>query len=396
MNFLKKNSARQELCKAGQKKRPLGIRGWLGCIGAGILLFLVLGALAWRCLPEYYARFYLTRSVLQTRGRLLGLWGRDPKGEGADEDSLKLVADEVEWNGHSVLVLPGGFGISWKEQRDEENTFAQGSLDVYFLGAIRDGVHYWADRENAVLTVPGITRTSVRTSQEALKKVVGFSIVPEERKQRKDRLETLKKDTIQMMNHSRIEFMGRDKNGVTIKALVSSDLFDAYISEMGELLEDGPGKDMKEWGRMLKERKTQGEAQEILFTIDKQLHITRVRVEGLADMSLLLESHEGLWMEGKITLHERELSVSTRVYFGNGEEGKRSFQIPELNITYYNGSFLLGLELSGGYEGGKISSEVLEYGKLSGTGGESAGEGLQEVKDEFLRRTGQLGLDFYK
>lgn len=103
---------------------------------AGVLLFLILGILAWRCFPEYYARFYLTRSVLQTRGWLMDLWGKDPQGEGADEDCLKLAADEVEWNGHSVLVFP----------------------------------------ENAVISVPGITGTSVRTSQESLKGLWDFPL----------------------------------------------------------------------------------------------------------------------------------------------------------------------------------------------------------------------------
>lgn len=396
MNFLKKNSARQELCKKKQEKKPLGIKQRLTWIGALTLLFVVLGALAWRCLPMHYARFYLTRSALQTRGRLMDLWGKDLEGEGAEETSLKLVADEVEWNGHSVLVLPGGFGISWKEQRNEENTFAQGSLDVYFLGAIRDGIHYWADRENAVISVPGITGAAIRTSQEELTKSVGFSIVPEDRVKLKDRMKTIKKDTVHMMNQSGMEFMGRDKNDVTIKALVPSGLFDAYLGEIGELLEDVPGKDMKKWGQMLKEWKTQGDTQEILFTIDKQLHITEIRIEGLAHMSLLLEPHEGLSMNGWVSLQGRELGVSSRVYFGNGQEGKRAFQIPELNITYYNERFRLGLKLSGGYEGGKISSETLEYGKLSGTGEESAGDGLQGLKAEFLKRAGQLGLDFYK
>ncbi len=396
MNFLKKNSAKQGLCKVRKEKKPLGVKGWLACISAGVLLFVVLGVLTWNYLPVYYARFYLTRSVLQTRGRLVDLWGKDPEGEGIDEGSLKLVADEVEWNGHSVLVLPGGFGISWKEQRNEENTFAQGSLDVYFLGAIRDGVHYWADKENAVISVPGITGATIRTGQEALKEVVGFSLAPEEKGQLRDRLETLKKDAVHMINRSQIEFTGRDKNGVTIKASVPSPLFDAYMSEIGELLEEGPGKDMKEWAQMLKERKTQGEIQEILFSIDKQLHITDIKAEGLVDMSLLLEPNEGLEAAGSITLQEREFDVSTRVYFGNGQEGKRAFQIPELNITYHNERFRLGLKLSGGYEGGKISSEILDYGKLSGTGGESADDGLRQIKDEFLKRTGQLSLDIYE
>ena len=396
MNFLKKNSAKQGLCKVRKEKKPLGVKGWLACIGAGVLFFVVLGVLTWNYLPVYYARFYLTRSVLQTRGRLVDLWGKDPEGEGADEGSLKLVADEVEWNGHSVLVLPGGFGISWKEQRNEENTFAQGSLDVYFLGAIRDGIHYWADKENAVISVPGITGATIRTGQEALKEVVGFSLAPEEKGRLGDRMEILKKDAVHMMNRSQIEFTGRDKNGVTIKASVPSPLFDAYMSEIGELLEEGPGRDMKEWAQMLKERKTQGETQEILFSIDKQLHITDIKAEDLVDMSLLLEPNEGLEAAGSITLQEREFDVSTRVYFGNGQEGKRAFQIPELNITYHNERFRLGLKLSGGYEGGKVSSEILEYGKLSGTGGESADDGLRQIKDEFLKRAGQLSLDIYE
>ncbi|PJJ30711.1 hypothetical protein H171_4327 [[Clostridium] celerecrescens 18A] len=396
MNFLKKNSAKQGSCKMGKEKKPPGIRRRLAWAGGVVLLLIFLGVWVWNYLPIHYARFYLTRSALQTRGRLMDLWGKDKEGKGAEEDSLKLIADEVDWNGHSVLILPGGFGINWKEQRDEKHTFTQGSLDVYFLGAIRDGVHYWADRDNAVISIPGMKGPTIRTSQDTLKEVIGFSIVPEERDHLRDQLKTLKKDTVQMMNQSHMEFVSRDKSGVTIKASVPSGLFDAYLSKAGELLRAGPGKDMKEWGQMLEERKTQGEAQEIFFIIDKGLHITEIKVEGLADMSLLLESNEGLSVAGSIMLRERKLDMSAKVYFGNGQEGKRAFQIPELNLTYHNERFELGLKLSGGYEGGKISSDALEYRKLSETGGESSGDGLQKVKDEFLKRTGQLGLDFYK
>ncbi|ADL06539.1 hypothetical protein Closa_4028 [[Clostridium] saccharolyticum WM1] len=396
MNFLKKNSARQELCKKRQEKKLPDMKRRLAWLGALALAFIVLGALAWHFLPMHYARFYLTRSALQTRGCLMDLWGKELKEEGTDETVLKLVADEVEWNGHSVLVLPGGFGISWEEQRNEENTFAQGSLDVYFLGAIRDGIHYWADQENAVISVPGITGAAIRTSQEALKKNIGFSIAPEDRIKLKDRMKTLKNDTVHMMNQSRMEFAGRNENNVTIQALVPSALFDAYLDQIADLLEDGPGKDTKEWAEMLRERKTQGDTQEILFTIDKQLHITEIRIEGLADMSLLLEPHDGLSMKSRVSLDGRELDVNARIYSGNGQAGKRTFQIPELAITYHNERFRLRLKLSGGYEGGKRSSEVLDYGKLSENGENSDGEVLQQQKDEFLKRAGQLGLDFYK
>lgn len=396
MNFLKKNSAKQESCKMKKEKKPPGIKRRLARTGGGILLLVILGVWAYHDLPIHYARFYLTRSALQTRGRLVNLWGKDKEGEGAEEDSLKLIADEVEWNGHSVLILPGGFGINWKEQRDDKHTFTQGSLDVYFLGAIRDGFHYWADSENAVISVPGIKGTTIRTSQDTLKKVIGFSIVPGGRDHLRDRLTTLKKDTIHMMNQSHMEFAGRDKNGVTIKVSVPSALFDTYLSEIGELLNEGPGKDMKEWGQMLEERKTPGETQEILFTIDKKLNITEINVEGLTDMSLLLESNGGLSAAGSVMLRERKFDMSAKVYFGNGQEGKRTFQIPELTVTYHNERFELGLELSGGYEGGKISSDALEYGKLSDTGGDYSSDGLQKVKDEFLKRAGELSLDFYK
>lgn len=131
---------------------------------------------------------------------------------------------------------------------------------------------------------------------------MGFSIIPEAGNQIKDRLETLKKDSIHMVKRSQVEFMERDKDSVTIKASVPSGLFDAYLSETAELFEDGPGRDMMEWGQMLKERKTQGETQGIFFTIDKRLHITEARVEDLADMRLALKPQEELWLEGKITL----------------------------------------------------------------------------------------------
>ncbi|WP_077612574.1 hypothetical protein [Clostridium sp. Marseille-P2415] len=389
MNSLKKNSARQESCKKNRGKKKAGNRLFLAGTVAAVLLLPVLGVMGWHYFPAYYAKFYLTRSALQTKGRFMDLWGKD-KGDGdAYEDALKLVADEVEWNGHSVLVLPGGLGISWKEQRDEKNTFAQGNVDVYFLGAIREGVHYWADQENVVLMAPEINGASVRTSQDALKSVTGFSIIPDKKNRLSEKLQTLKKDTVNMISQSRIEFNGRDEKGVKIKASVPAGLFDSYLSEIGDFLGDGPGKDLKEW-------KTKGEIQEILFTIDKKLNITEIRVEGLADMSLLLESDGRVSAGGTVKLHEKEIHMNTKICFGNGQEGKRTFQIPELNITYHNEKFRLRLKLSGGYEGGRISAGALEYGRLSAAEGEPADGGLQEVINTFFERIGKLGFDFNK
>ncbi|MEY8354209.1 hypothetical protein AALB39_12730 [Lachnospiraceae bacterium 54-53] len=371
-----------------------GIRPWMVRAGGAVLLLAVLGILAWHYLPVHYARFYLTRSALQTRGRLKELWGKDQGDGKAIEEALKLVADEVEWNGRSVLVLPGGLGISWKEQRDEKNTFAQGSLDVYFLGAIREGVHYWADQENVVFRIPGITGASVKTTQDTLKEVMGFSIVPEKKKRIKDTFETLKSDTIDMMKQSRIEFTGRDQTGVRIKAAIPADLFDSYLNKIGDLLTDSSAKDVKEWGVKLKERKTEGEVQEVFFSIDKNLNITEVRVEGLVEANLGLKSNDGVEVKGLVMADGRELLLNSRIYFGNGQEGKRAFQIPELNITYHNGRFRLGLKLSGGYEGGMISSQGLEYGKLAEEGGEPLEEGLKETKESFLEKIRILGFDF--
>lgn len=393
MNFLKKNSARRGSCKKENGKKVLRIRPWMVRTAGAVLLLAVLGTLAWYYLPVHYARFYLTRSALQTRGRLMELWGKD-QGEGkAYEDALKLVADEVEWNGHSILVLPGGLGISWKELRDEKNTFSQGSLDVYFLGAIREGIHYWADEENVVFLIPGITGASVTTTQDTLKEVMGFSIVPEKKNRLKDDFEDLKKDAINMIRQSRIEFTSRDKSGVKLRAGIPAGLFDSYLSKIGDLLEGGSAKDMKEWGFMLKEHKTEGEVQEVLFSIDKNLNITEVRVEGLGDMTLGLKSNGGVIIGGSVMLDQREILLDSKIYFGNGQEGKRTFQIPELNITYHNEKFRLGLKLSGGYEGGKLSSEALEYEKLSGAEEVPPDNGLQEAKDSFLQKIQKLGFD---
>lgn len=103
MNFLKKNSAKQGSCKMEKGKKPPGVKRRLALAGGVVLLLLVLGVMVWHYLPIHYARFYLTRSALQTRGRFVDLWGKDKEGEGAEEDSLKLIADEVEWNG---MVIP--------------------------------------------------------------------------------------------------------------------------------------------------------------------------------------------------------------------------------------------------------------------------------------------------
>ncbi|MFT4005123.1 MAG: hypothetical protein QM683_05580 [Lacrimispora sp.] len=387
MNFLKKSSAKRESFK--KRKGLFRICGVL-------LLLAILAGLAWHYVPMYYARFYLTRAALQTRGKLVGLWGKD-QGEGdAYEEALKLVADEVEWNGRSILVLPGGLGISWKEQRDEKNTYAQGSLDVYFLGSIREGIHYMADQEKVVFRIPGITEAPISTTQDTLKEVMGFSIVPQKKEQIESDMETLKKDAIAMMMESRIDFAGRDKTGVEIKARIPASLFDNYLKEAGEMLGDGPTKDLKEWGQLLKERRTDSEAQEVLFTVDKTLNITGIHVEGLGDAALGFESNGGLAMGGSLLLDGREVLVDSKVYFGNGQEGKRSFQISKLNITYHKENLQLGLELSGGYEGGKISSEALESGTLAGKETGPGDGGLKAARDTFLKKIGNLGFDLNK
>lgn len=387
MNFLKKNSAKRESFKKG--------RGLL--IICGLLFTLaVLASLAWHYVPMYYARFYLTRGAIQTRERLMELWGKE-QGEGdAYEEALKLVADEVKWNGRSILVLPGGLGISWREQRDEKNTYAQGSLDVYFLGSIREGVHYMANQEKVVFRIPGITKAPISTTQDTLKEVMGFSIVPQKKEQIRTDLETLKRDALSMMMKSRIDFAGRENGNVKIKAQVPASLFDAYLKEAGEMLGEGPTKDLKEWGQLLKERETDRENQEVLFTINKALIITGIRVEGLGEASLGLESNGGLVLKGSVMLGGREILGDTKLYFGNGQEGKRSFQISRLNLTYRKDSLQLELELSGGYEGGRISSEDLEYKTLAGEEAGPGDGGLRAAWDSFLVKIRNLGFDLNK
>lgn len=387
MNSLKKSSAKRESFK--RKKGLFRI--------CAVLLFLaVLAGLAWHYVPMYYARFYLTRAALLTRGKFVGLWGKD-QGEGdAYEEALKLVADEVEWNGRSILVLPGGLGISWREQRDEKNTYAQGSLDVYFLGSIREGIHYMADQEKVVFRIPGIAEAPISTTQETLKEVMGFSIVPQKKEQVKTDLVTLQKDAVAMMMESRIDFAGREEGSVKIKAQVPASLFDDYLKEVGEILGEGPTKDLKEWGQLLKERRTDSEAQEVLFTIDKSLIITGIRVEGLGEGTLGLESNGGLALGGSLLLDGRQVLGDAKLYFGNGQEGKRTFQISKLNITYRKENFQLGLELSGGYEGGRIPSEDLEYKTLAGEETGPGDGGLKAARDSFLKKIRNLGFDLNK
>lgn len=395
MNFLKKNSARRELCKKKEKKKNAVWKSALQ-ICALVLSLGAFAGLAWHYVPMYYAKFYLTRAALQTQGKLVKLWGKD-QGEGdAYEEGLKLVADEVKWNGRSILVLPGGLGISWKEQRNGENTYAQGSLDVYFLGSIREGVHYMADQEKVVFRIPGITGAPINTTQDALKKVMGFSIVPQKKAEIGTNLETLKKDAVSMIVKSRIDFAGRNENGVKIKAQVPAALFDNYLKEAGEMLGDGPTKDLKEWGQLLAKRKTDGETQEVLFSVDKALNVTEIRVEGLGNASLGLESNGGLALGGSLMLEGRDVYADAKLYFGNGQEGKRTFQLTKLNITYRRDGFQLGLDLSGGYEGGRISSEVLETGTLAEEETGPGDGGLAAARDTFLKKVRNLGFDLNK
>ncbi len=395
MNYWRKNSVRQESCKKEGKNKTAKINLWL--VWAGVIIFMLAGF--WvaerNFIPKYYPRFYLTRSVLQTRGRLLDLWGRDQgKAGDASESVLKLKAEDARWNGHSVLVLPGGLGVSWRQMKNDENTFAQGNLDVYFLGTVREGLDYWADEERLLLRLPGTGEISVKTSQAALKEAIGFSIIPEKENSPKEKLEVLKKDGINMMNQSEIQFVGRDEEGVRLKARIPAFLFEQYLDEVGMLLEDVPLSRVSKWGNLLKERKTKGEVQEILFTIDRKLNISSITVEDLAEASLLLEINKSVSIKGRIGMEGREAGLEAMVYSGGGPKGRRALQIPELTLSYEEEQVCLELKLSGGYEGGKTGGEELEYQKLSSADGDWNDESLQKEKEKFLKKVGQLGLDF--
>jgi hypothetical protein len=383
MNFSKKNSARPVSCK--KKKKPLI---WAAGIAVAIT---VLAAVGWHYLPIYYARFYLARSALQTQGIIKELWGSE-KGDGsAYEDSFKLVADEAYLNGRSVLILPGGLGISVTEQRNLENTFAQGKIDVYFLGAIREGAQYWADPDQVVIQVPQISAALVKTTQSDVKDQIGVSPIPQKKEKMTNSLKQLEDHVIDVVGKSRVEFTGRDKNGVTIRALVPAEQFDSILKETGELLEEAPGKEPKSWAKLLKERRTEGENQEILFSIRKDLSISQVIIPDLAYAGFQKVENQGALLSGHITGAEGEISFDTTVYFGNADEEKRAFQIKELNIIYNRKDLNLRLKLSGNYEGGRISAGVLDQEKLS-TDGENT-VNLSEIKDKFLAMVKVLGLD---
>ncbi|WP_117417530.1 hypothetical protein [Lacrimispora amygdalina] len=382
MNFLKKNSARPALCN---NKKILFI--W----AAGIAAVIALAAAGWHYFPIYYARFYLARSALQTQGILKELWGNE-KGEGdAYEDSVKLVIDEAFVNGKQVLVLPGGLGISFTEQRDLENTFTQGKVDVYFLGAIREGAEYWADAGQVVIQVPQISAAVVKTTQTDVKDQIGISPIPNKKEKLKNSLKQLQDHIADMMERSRIEFTGRDKNGVTIRALVPAGQFDSVLKETGALLEEVPGKEPESWAKLLKERKTEGETQEILFSIRKDLSISQIIIPGLAYAGFQRMENQGALLSGRITGSDGEINFDTTVYFGNGEEEKRTLQIKELNIIYNKNDLNLKLKLSGGYEGGRISAGILDHDRLSAQGEETVS--LSELKEKFMEMIKFLGLE---
>ncbi|MFR3729615.1 hypothetical protein [Lacrimispora sp.] len=393
MNFLKKSLVKRESFKKKKGFHIPGVNPWVLKAVSAVLAAAVIFSIVWYVLPVYHAKYYLTRSALQTREHLRKLWDQN-EGEGdAYEDYLKLVADEVKWNGHSVLLLPGGLGISFTEQRNQDETFAQGTLNVYFLGAIREGISYWANQDKVVFHIPGITQITAETSQNTLKDTLGIMVTPKKKREAVDRIRTLEKDTIHMMGKSQIRFSKRNSAGVVIEAEIPAAEFDSYLAKIGDYVLEGPLKDMKDWGQMLKDRKTQGETQKVTFVIDKSMNVSEVHVEGLGDLSLGLEGNGGLTFAGSVSLGGKVLSVDTKLYFGNGAEGKRSFQITQLDVTYNNGSFDLILELSGGYQGGRISSGAMEPDKLVSAEGQPEHDSLKEARDLFIKKIRILGFD---
>ncbi|WP_143320301.1 hypothetical protein [Clostridium sp. HBUAS56010] len=383
MNSLKKNLAKQ-----GSSKKNRRIK-----VGAALVILAAVLLVIWYKMPVYRAKFYLTRSALETKTKVMKLWQQD-EGEGEGyEDSLKLVADEVRWNGHSVLLLPGGLGISFSEQRNHDNTLASGALNVYFLGSIREGITYTADQDHVVFHIPGITEASAQASQDSLENTVGFTVTPQKKSQIHDRIKTIEKDTIKLISQSSIHFSGRKGSAVMIEAEVASEEFDAYLGEIGGYLLEGPLKGMKMWGEMLKERKTPGQFQKITFVIDKSSNLSEVHVEGLLDLAMLLEDHGGLSLKGNADCDGRAFTLDTKLNFGNGEKGKRSFQISRLNITSRNEKFDLDLELSGGYQGGRIPASAMAQNQLDPAGGDPGQDGILHAKNRFLEKVKILGFD---
>ena len=66
------------------------------------------------------------------------------------------------------------------------------------------------------------------------------------------------------------------------------------------------------------------------------------------------------------------------------------------SVFYKKESVSLDLKLSGGYEGGSIEKEKLEFPKLPSGEEEWGNERLQKEKEEFLKKARQLGFDFGK
>ncbi|MFT4107089.1 MAG: hypothetical protein QM657_15150 [Lacrimispora sp.] len=395
MNLWKKNSVKQESYKNDGKGKIPEIHLWLAWIGVIAFMLGAFVAAERHYIPKYYARFYLTRSVLQTRGRLLDLWGRERGNmREARESLLELKAEEARWNGLSVPVISGGLGVSWRHIKNEDNTFAQGNLKVYFLEKPGEGLDYWADEENVLLCLPGAGGFSVKTSQEAIKQVVGFSLIPQKENGPRQKFEALKEGAVTMMNQSEIQFDGRDEEGIRLKAVIPASVFEQYLGQVGGFLEEEALRDIKEWGRLLTERKTGKEVQEVLFTIDKKLNISSIQVEGLADVSLLLEINRSASIKGRIGIGDREADLETVVYSGSGQKGRRVFDIPSLNLAYKKENVRIDLKLSGGYEGGRVGKEELDCKKLSSAEEEWDDGRLQEEKEGFLKKAGQLGFDF--
>ena len=196
-----------------------------------------------------------------------------------------------------------------------------------------------------------------------------------------------------MMAGSQIRFKTKDNVGVVITADVPAALFDEYLGQVGDFVSDGPLKDNKEWGQMLKDERTQGESRRITFTIDKSMNLNKIEVDGLGYFSLVTENNGGLSLDGKASLQGREFAVDSKLFFGNGVEGKRSFQISSLNITTDDGKKSLRLELSGGYQGGRISSGIMEQDKFNTGKEQPEHNSIDDYKEKFLKKISLLGFD---
>ena len=305
------------------------------------LLFAILGAVVVVVLllesPALRPRVSLLRAAARTDQKLRRLFGEMPGSGKATKQYAKVILDEVTENGSSILVLPGGLGFAWSEQLQGE--IGVGSLDIYFMGTIKKGVHY----------------TGIPLDQ--------------------GHAESLREKAIAMVIKGEVNFVDHK-----IAVRVHGKDFDAVLDEVSQMLIDF-GEPLSDWESVLPK---DGNDRTLYFTLNGKREITEVAVQGLGTCKLDISGKE-IFLNLSWAYGERSVALEAQAKL----DGANGVRVSHAKLTADEPGKNLVIGASGVYTREKAAPDPVD---TEDPGEASALLAMQALENLFLENVSALGI----